>query len=305
MGNASAPRMSLPDLGFGVGLRRPHWQYVLAHRPPVDWFEVITENFLDSNGWSRRVLEQVRERYPVAFHGVSLSVGSTAPLDFAYLAKLKQLADDLEPAWVSDHLCWTGVNGRNTHELLPLVLNEESLCHVVRRVRIVQDYLERPLILENPSSYVSFEADTLCEWEFLATVAEEADCGLLVDVNNVFVSAHNHAFDAYAYLASLPTRRIAQFHLAGHTHCGSHILDTHDHPVCPEVWNLFSFIWRRTAGVSTLIEWDDRIPEFETLREEAERARACTAGSMRGIGPEPAPALDLVVSPIALEAPST
>jgi uncharacterized protein (UPF0276 family) len=268
---------SFANLGIGVGLRNRHFQYVLDNRPEVDWFEIISENFLDSQGWPRYVLDRIAESYPVVMHGVSLSIGSQDPLDFDYLARLKRLATEIKAVWVSDHLCWTGVLGRNTHDLLPLPLNEETLRHVVRRIRTVQDFLERPLVLENPSTYLNFAGDTLKEWEFLAAMASEADCALLLDVNNVYVSSVNHEFDPVEYLNSVPPARIAQFHLAGHAHCGTHIVDTHDRQVIRRVWELYRLAHQRTGGVSTLLEWDSNLPEFPALHAEALKARAWLA----------------------------
>jgi uncharacterized protein (UPF0276 family) len=269
---------SLPKLGLGVGLRSVHFQHILQHWPAVDWFEVISENFIDSFGRPRYVLEQIAERYPIVMHGVSLSIGSTDPLNFEYLAKLKRLATETRARWVSDHLCWTGVLGRNTHDLLPLPFNEESLKHVVERVRIVQDFLERPLVLENPSSYVTFAASTMSEWDFLRHVADEADCGILLDVNNVFVSSVNHEFDPVGYLHSLPHERIVQCHLAGHADCGTHRIDTHDRPVLDPVWKLYRLAHELTGGVSTLLEWDADIPPFEVLHAEVLKAKRYIAG---------------------------
>lgn len=266
-------RFNYPNLGFGVGLRHQHFRYVLDNWPRVDWFEVISENFIDSRGWPRHVLERVAERYPVVLHGVSMSIGSADPIDFEYLARLKHLAQEIGARWVSDHLCWTGILGRNTHDLLPLPLNEETLRHVVRRLRTVQDFLERPLILENPSSYLSFACDTMREWEFLNALAEEADCGLLLDVNNVYVSSVNHGFDAVEYIESLSHERVVQIHVAGHTHCGTHIMDTHDRPVLRGVWELYRLACRRTGGVSTLLEWDSSLPEFPVLHAEVLKAK--------------------------------
>ncbi|MCC6363311.1 MAG: DUF692 domain-containing protein [Bryobacterales bacterium] len=274
------PRLGLPSLGFGVGLRAPHFHYVLAKEPPVDWFEIISENYIDSQGWARHVLRRVAERYPVVMHGVSLSIGSTDPLDFSYLRKLKALASEVHPRWISDHLCWTGVLGRTTHDLLPLPLNEETLVHVVERIRVVQDFLDRPLVLENPSTYLTFENDTLSEWEFLRAMAEEAGCGLLLDVNNVYVSAFNHGFDPARYIEALPRDRIVQFHLAGHTHCGTHIIDTHDGKVVDPVWALYRQAAHRTSGVPTLLEWDAKIPEFPVLHAEALKAREYLRGAL-------------------------
>ena len=270
--------MGQPHLGFGVGLRSVHFEHVLNRRPAVGWFEIISENFMDSRGWPRRALDLVAEQYPVVMHGVSLSVGSTDPLDFEYLTKLKRLAREIKAVWLSDHLCWTGVAGRNTHDLLPLPLDEETLKHVVARVRAAQEFLERPLVLENPSSYLAFAGDTLREWEFLSAVAEEADCGLLLDVNNVYVSSVNHGFDPVEYVESLPAERVVQIHLAGHTDCGTHIVDTHDAHVADDVWRLYRLAYRRTRGVSTLLEWDSQIPDFPVLEAELLKARRVLDG---------------------------
>lgn len=278
--------MGYPSLGFGVGLRSQHFRHILDHRPAVDWFEIISENYLDSQGWPAYVLDWVAERYPVVAHGVSLSIGSTDPLNFDYLARLKTLAARIRAAWISDHLCWTGVLGHNTHDLLPMPLNEETLAHVVRRIRAVQDFLERRIILENPSTYLTFTSDTMTEWEFLRTMADEADCGLLLDVNNVFVSSVNHGFDAIQYIQAIPADRIVQFHLAGHTNCGTHIVDTHDGHVIGRVWDLYRAAALRTTGVSTLLEWDAKIPEFSVLHAEVLKARTFTGSA------EPVPADD-------------
>ena len=270
---AHLSRFDLPQLGLGVGLRSVHFGHILQQQPAVDWFEIISENFMDSRGRPRQVLRQLAERYPVVMHGVSLSIGSTDPLDFDYLTNLKALAKECQPAWVSDHLCWTGVAGRNTHDLLPLPLNEESLRHVTERVRVVQDYLERPLVLENPSSYITFAASTMSEWEFLSRLAADADCGLLLDVNNVYVSSVNHEFDPAEYLRSLPHERVVQFHLAGHTHLGTHCIDTHDGRVVEAVWQLYRLAHQLTGGTSTLLEWDAKIPPFPELHAEVLKAR--------------------------------
>ncbi|HWC27699.1 MAG TPA: DUF692 domain-containing protein [Solirubrobacteraceae bacterium] len=269
----TSPRLGLPQLGYGVGLRSAHYEHVLAQRPPVDWFEVITENFMDSRGRPRHVLEEVAARYPVVAHGVSMSIGSTDPLDRDYLARLKRFVAELDPVWVSDHVCWTGVAGLNTHELVPIPFTEEALAHVVARIRIVQELLERPLVLENPSSYVTYVASTMTEWEFLARMAEEADCGLLLDVANVRVSAVNHDFDPVEYVRALPHERVVQMHLAGHTELGTHIVDTHDRAVADAVWELYATAIELTGVVSTLIEWDDELPTFDELHAEALKAR--------------------------------
>jgi uncharacterized protein (UPF0276 family) len=267
------PRLGHANLGLGVGLRTTHFPYILNHRPPVDWFEIISENFMDSGGRPRYVLQQIAERYPVVAHGVSLSIGSTDPLDLEYLKKLKRLAGEVNARWVSDHLCWTGVAGLNAHDLLPIPLNEDTLAHVVRRVRTVQDILERPLVLENPSTYVGFQDSTLAEWEFLSRMAEEADCGLLLDVNNVYVSSVNHDFDPVEYLRSVPHERVVQFHLAGHTHCRTHVIDTHDNHVIDQVWELYRLAHQLTGGAATLLEWDAKIPPFPVVHAEVLKAR--------------------------------
>jgi len=271
---AGAPRLGLPDLGFGVGLRSAHLAQVLREAPAIDWFEVISENYLDSHGWRRHALQQLAGRYPLVMHGVSLSIGSSDPLDFAYLAALKQLARDIGARWISDHLCWTGVAGQTTHDLLPLPLNEATLAHVVTRIRTVQDLLERPLVVENPSSYARFQADTLPEWEFIARMADESGCGLLLDVNNVHVSSVNHGFDPIRYIDALPAHRVVQIHLAGHRDCGDHLLDTHDAPVSDAVWRLYRHAIGRCGPVSTLLEWDAQIPELDVLHSEVLKARS-------------------------------
>jgi uncharacterized protein len=266
-------RLGHANLGLGVGLRSVHFPYILEHEPDVDWFEVISENFMDSAGRARYVLDQIAERYPTVMHGVSLSIGSTDPLDFEYLRKLRRLADEIKPRWVSDHLCWTGVLGLNAHDLLPLPMNEETLRHVIARVGIVQDFLERPLVLENPSTYVTFAGSTLSEWEFLSRLAEETDCGLLLDVNNVYVSSVNHDFDPREYIENVPHERVVQFHLAGHTDCRTHIIDTHDDHVIDPVWELYRLAHQRTGGASTLLEWDAKIPEFPVVHAEVLKSR--------------------------------
>jgi len=266
-------RLGYPHLGLGVGLRTVHFDYILRNHPRVDWFEVISENFMDSRGRPRYVLEQIAERYPVVMHGVSLSIGSTDPLNFEYLAKLKALANDIRPNWISDHVCWTGVAGRNTHDLLPMPLTEASLKHVVERIRTVQDFLERPFVLENPSTYVGFTGSTLSEWEFISRMAEQADCGLLLDVNNVYVASVNHDFDPEEFVRSVPHERVVQFHLAGHTNCQTHLIDTHDNHVIDPVWNLYRLAHQLTGGVSTLLEWDAKIPPFPVLHAEVLKAK--------------------------------
>ncbi|HVE43267.1 MAG TPA: DUF692 domain-containing protein [Planctomycetota bacterium] len=266
-------RFDRPNLGLGVGLRTVHFGHVLDRKPAVDWFEIVTENFLDTDGRPAWVLDQVAGRYPIVLHGVSMSVGSTDPIDRTYLAKVKALAERVRAVWVSDHVCWTGVAGRNLHDLLPMPYTEEALRHMVRRIRRIQDVLERPLILENPSSYVEFASSSMPEWEFIARMAEEADCGLLLDVNNVYVSAFNHGFDPEAYVRAIPPNRVAYVHVAGHTNHGTHLLDTHIGPVIDPVWKLFGLAQRLSGGRSTLLEWDEEIPAFPVVHREVLKAR--------------------------------
>jgi uncharacterized protein (UPF0276 family) len=270
----SRNRWSFPDLGVGVGLRTAHYAHILEKRPEVDFFEVLSENYMDTGGRPVRVLEQIAERYPVVLHGVSMNIGSTDPLDREHLLKLKSLAARTRALWVSDHLCWTGVAGRNTHDLLPMPLSEEALRHVVARVKAVSDVLERPLILENASTYAEFASSTMPEWEFFGRLMEEADCGMLLDVNNVYVSAFNHGFDPKAYLDAIDPSRVAQYHLAGHTNKGTHIVDTHNDHVIDPVWDLYRHSVARTGNVATLLEWDADIPEFEVVHAEALKSRA-------------------------------
>jgi hypothetical protein len=284
---------ALPRLGLGLGLRSVHFETILDERPEVGWFEAISENFMDSHGRPRAVLKAVAEHYPIVLHGVSLSIGSTDPLDREYLVRLKRLADDVKPAWISDHLCWTGVLGLNSHDLLPVPLTEDSLSHIAARVRQVQDILERPLILENPSAYVRFAHSEMEEPEFLRRLAAETGCGLLLDVNNVHVSCFNAGTDPLAYLDVFPFEHVVQLHIAGHQHLGTHIVDTHDGPVSAPVWELFRRAWQATGGAATLLEWDDRIPPFAECYAELIRARdhmvpaaAATVSAAAPEGPE-------------------
>lgn len=272
-------RFGIPDLGIGIGLRASHYGEILSRWPKLDWFEVLSENYMDTGGRPLWVLDQVAERYPVALHGVSLSIGSTDPIDLEYLKKLAALAERTRARFVSDHLCWTGVLGRNTHDLLPLPYDEATLRHVVARVRQVQDFLERPLAIENPSSYLAFASSSMSEWEFLARLADEADCALLLDVNNVYVSAFNHGFEAERYVDAIPADRIVQYHLAGHTHQGTHILDTHSGPALEAVWALYARAAARSGPVSTLFEWDEAVPSFDEVAAEAAKAAPLRGGA--------------------------
>jgi uncharacterized protein (UPF0276 family) len=274
-----------PALGFGLGLRVDHYEAILADRPAVDWFEVLTENYLVPGGKPRHYLMRMRERYPLAMHGVSMSIGSTAPLDREYLRQVKELAERVEPEWVSDHLCWTGVAGRNTHDLLPLPYTEEALAHVVERVRTVQDILGRRILLENVSSYVAFRDSRLTEWEFLSEIATRADCLILLDVNNIYVSSVNHEFDALEYLNAIPVERVQQIHLAGHENHGDYLVDTHDHPVPDPVWQLYAAAVRRFGAVSTMIERDDHIPPLEVLCAELDAARVLCQRTLAAAAP--------------------
>ena len=273
------PRLRLPDLGFpdlgiGVGLRTPHYREILADWPPVGWFEIISDNYLETQGRPLEILDQVAARYPVVMHGVSLSIGSTDPLNVAYVRRLVALRDRVGARWVSDHLCWTGVQGRNSHDLLPLPLTPESLAHVAARVDQVQQLLGTPLILENPSTYVEFRGSSITEPDFLAQLCHRTGCGLLLDVNNVYVSSRNHGFDPMSYLDALPLDRVAQFHVAGHTDLDTHCIDTHIGPVVRPVWELLRAAWSRGARASILLEWDAEIPALEVVLREAALARA-------------------------------
>lgn len=270
----SSSEKSWPILGCGVGLRTEHYDLITREWPRMDWFEAISENFMDSGGRPLQILEAIRRRYPVALHGVSLSIGSTDPLDSRYLQRLKALADRIEPAIVSDHLCWTGVDGENLHDLLPLPLTEDAIRHIAGRVQQVQEFLGRRILLENISTYVTYAHSTMPEWEFVTQVAQRSGCGILLDLNNIYVNAYNHQFDPYDFLRYMPGELIGQFHLAGHTDMGSFLFDTHSRPVIDEVWQLYRAALQRWGQVTTLIEWDEDIPPFPRLAQEADRARA-------------------------------
>ena len=261
------------NLGFGLGLRPDHYLEILESKPNVDWFEILSENYMVPGGKPLHFLDRIRADYPVVMHGVSLSIGSTTSFDADYLRDLRKLADRIQPAWISDHLCWTGVHGQNIHDLLPLPYTEETAKHVAERVGIVQDYLGRQILLENVSSYASYIDSTMTEWEFINLIAEQADCLLLLDVNNIYVSSYNHQFDAKAFIDGVPKNRIQQIHLAGHNNYGDYIIDTHDAPVIDPVWDLYEYAIARFGPVSTMIERDDHIPELEVLVEELAIAR--------------------------------
>ena len=268
------PDTSFPNLGFGLGLRPPHYAHIFEHSPKVDWFEIISENFMDTDGKPRRNLARIREQYPVVMHGVAMSIGTVDPLNSEYLSKLKKLADDIQPAWISDHLCWTGIAHKNTHDLLPVPYTEEALKHIVQRIVQVQDFLERPIALENPSTYLEFKTSHIPEAEFIAEMANQSGCNLLLDVNNVYVSCYNHRLDAKAYIDALPLDKVIQIHLSGHSNMGNHIIDTHDDHVVDEVWQLYKYVLHRAGRMpNTMVEWDDKIPEWDVLYAELEKAK--------------------------------
>ncbi len=262
-----------PNLGVGIGLRPPHYEDIFRLQPNIDWFEIISENFMVDGGKPIENLERILEHYPVVQHGVSLSIGGPDPLDFNYLKKLKDLTRKTKTPWVSDHLCWGRLSGSHYHDLLPLPYTPEVIQYVAERARIVQDFLELPFALENLSSYVAFTQDTMPEWEFYAAFVEEADIYMMLDVNNIYVSSRNHGFDPQAYYQNIPLERVIQIHLAGHQDFGDYVLDTHDHPVRDEVWELYGKIYCLTEGVSTLLEWDDNLLSLEQTWQEALKAK--------------------------------
>jgi uncharacterized protein (UPF0276 family) len=272
---------AVSSLGFGLGLRPQHYPAILDGQPEIDWFEILSENYMVDGGRPLAKLMAIRERYPMVMHGVSLSIGSTDPLNLDYLARLKALAARIEPAIVSDHLCWTGVAGLNMHDLLPLPLTEEALAHVCSRVDQVQSFLGRQIALENASTYVTFAHDAIPEWEFLAEIARRAGCKLLLDVNNVYVSAFNHGFSATGYIDAIPREAVAYIHLAGHENNKTYIIDTHDHPVIEDVWQLYAYAIRRLGPVPTMIERDDKIPPLEDLTKELAHARKVAAAALK------------------------
>lgn len=260
--------MTRPFLGFGLGLRSEHYPYIHEHKPDIDWFEILSENYMVPGGKPLDHLDRIRNDYEMVMHGVSLSIGSTDPLDKHYLTQLKQLMQRVQPHWISDHLCWTGVDSTNSHDLLPLPYNETTIAHIVERVNQVQDFLGERILLENLSSYVTYKNSDMSEWQFFNEIARRADCYMLLDINNIFVSAHNHQFDPNDYINGVDVDRVMQFHLAGHSYHGEMIIDTHDHDVCDSVWELYATALQRFGAVSTMIERDDDIPEFPQLRHE-------------------------------------
>lgn len=270
------------NLGFGLGLRPQHYLDILEGPPPnVDWFEAISENYMLDGGRPLAMLEKVRQRWPIVLHGVSLSIASTAPLDMAYLGRLKALADRYEPEWVSDHLAWTGVHGYNMHDLLPIPYTREALDHVCERIDRVQNLLRRPFAIENVSTYVAFKGSDMTEWDFIAEMTRRTGCWLVFDVNNVYVSAFNHDWDAKTFLGNIPADRVVQFHLAGHENNLTHIIDTHDHDVIEEVWDLYAAAVDRFGPVATMIERDDHIPPLADMVRELETARGIAAKRLK------------------------
>lgn len=264
--------------GFGAGLRAQHYREALGDEARrIDWFEAITENYLEPGGQPRAILRRIRERGPITLHGVSLSLGSTDPIDKQYLRSVRELAREIEPALVSDHLCWSSLSGQHVHDLWPLPRTEESLAHVAERVLLVEEALGRPLVIENISAYMAFGSSTIAEAEFLAELCRRTHCKLLVDLNNLYVCERNLGVDAAAWLTAIPRGAVAQFHLAGHSDQGSHLLDTHDAPVCDDVWSLYRLALARFGVVPTMIEWDEQLPTYDRLCEEVDRARTIAA----------------------------
>lgn len=265
----------VPFLGFGLGLRVPHYAHILETRPPVDFFEIISENFMDTDGRPKRNLAKFREHYPIIMHGVAMSIGTADPLNSEYMRKLKALKEEVKPAWISDHLCWTGVAHKTSHDLLPVPYTEEALKHITQRIKDVQDFLEMPIALENPSTYLEFKSSEMPEAEFIARMAEDSGCQLLLDVNNVYVTCYNHRLDAKAYIDTLPLNHVVQIHLSGHSNMGTHIIDTHDDHVVDDVWALYKYVTHKAGRVmNTMIEWDDNIPAFDVVFAELEKAKA-------------------------------
>lgn len=273
---------NLKYLGFGLGLRPTHYETIVDTRPEVDWFELVTEDFLVDGGQPLYYLDKIREHYPLVMHGVSLSIGSTDPLNRAYLNRLKQLIARVQPRWVSDHFCWTGIGGENLHGLLPVPYTKEAVEHIAERVIQVQDFLGRQILLENVSSYVDYTVSEMTEWEFITEIANKSDCLLLLDINNVYVNAFNHGFSAEDFIDGVPVNRVQQFHMAGHDNCKTHIVDTHDAPIIDSVWSLYKTAVKRFGTVSTLIERDDNIPNMDEMLEELNRSRLIFDGVKAG-----------------------
>ena len=263
----------MPFLGFGLGLRPDYYEEILATKPAVDWFEILTENYLIPGGKPLYYLQQIREHFPIVMHGVSLSIGSSDSLDTAYLAQVKDLAARVEPQWISDHLCWTGIEGVNIHDLLPIPYTYQAVHHIVSRIQQVQDFLGRPLLIENVSSYLTYKQSELSEWDFINEIVRQAGCFILLDVNNVYVSSVNHQFNPLEYIYAMPTDRVAQIHLAGHSNYGDYIIDTHDAPIINEVWDLYSATIKYLGPISTMVERDDNMPPLAELLAEMQHAQ--------------------------------
>ncbi|WP_133139378.1 DUF692 domain-containing protein [Legionella genomosp. 1] len=270
-----------PYLGFGLGLRTQHYEDILNYLPDIDWFEIISENYLIPGGKPLYYLDKIREHYPMVMHGVSLSLGSSDPIQWDYLKQVKELASRIEPVWISDHLSWTGVNGLNMHDLLPVPYTKEIILHIVSRLTQIQDYLKKPFLIENVSSYLGYKQSEMTEWEFITSILRQSGCYMLLDVNNVYVSAINHGFDPMDYLNALPPEKIIQIHLAGHSNCGNYLIDTHDESVIDPVWELYEKAVQRFGSVSTMIERDNHIPPLADLLTELGRAKEIASLAMQ------------------------
>ena len=275
-------KLSTP--GIGVGLRSPHIKEILSTKPEVDFFELLTDNHLAEGGYSRQQAYLIRQDYPITMHCVGMSLGGTDPIDFAYLGKIKKLANELEPFCISDHLCWTSFNKQHAHDLLPLPYTEEAISYVSKRIRQIQDFLETTLVVENVSSYLSYECSIFTEWEFLTAVAETSNCKILLDLNNIYVSQYNNEIDAEEYIKNIPLNLVAEIHLAGFEHKGSYLLDAHNHKVSTPVWKLYQEVMKNNISIPTLIEWDNDLPPFSTLLEEAEKARRYQQSETKNTG---------------------
>ena len=273
----------MQTLGFGLGLRPDHYEEVLSSNHPIDWFEIITENYLVPGGKPHYYLNQICERYPVVMHGVSMSIGSTDPIDFEYLQQVKLLCERIKPKWISDHLCWTGVHGKNMHDLLPLPYTEESIQHIVGRIQKIQDFLVQQILIENVSSYITYQQSQMTEWEFISEISNQADCRILLDLNNIYVSSVNHGFDPSTYLTNVPKNRVCQFHLAGHSNMGNYIIDTHDQDIIDPVWNLYAEAIKQFGFVASMIERDDNIPPLESLVDELNHARRIAQNELMAV----------------------
>lgn len=269
-------KSQMPFLGFGLGLRPDYYEEILTQKPALDWFEILTENYLVPGGKPLFYLDKIREHYPIVMHGVSLSIGSTDPLDMEYLKQLKNLASRIEPAWISDHLCWTGVQGINVHDLLPIPYTRQAINHIVSRIQQIQDFLGRPILIENVSSYLTYKQSEMAEWDFILEIVKQADCYILLDVNNIYVSSVNHQFNPLDYIKAMPAERVAQIHLAGHSNHGDYIIDTHDAPVIQPVWDLYAATIQRMGKISTMIERDDNMPPLTELLAEINHAKHIT-----------------------------